>query len=181
MSIARLSPLGIMALALLREGPMHPYEMMRTLRTRHLDSITTIKTGTFYRTIEQLERAELIEQLGTEREGNWPERTTYSLTDNGGRTLTEWVRSELPRIDHPAEFRVALAHANVLDAAEVPELLRTRRAALAQLLATLTAAHDASDAHDTGAAFVEAERAHALLVADLAWLDRALTAQEHGW
>src|SRR6218665_2381315 len=108
-AIARLTPLGVMVLALLREDAMHPYEMIRLMRQRHDDRIVPITNGTMYHTVARLERQGLVTEVGVGRDGNRPERTTYALTDAGDAAVTEWVRRELPRIDRPAEFRVALA------------------------------------------------------------------------
>jgi DNA-binding HxlR family transcriptional regulator len=81
---ARLTPLGVMVLALLREGDMHPYEMIRLMRHRHDDRIVSVTNGTMYHTVARLERQGLIAEVGIDRDGNRPERTTYALTDAGG-------------------------------------------------------------------------------------------------
>lgn len=169
---ARLTPLGVVVLALLREGEMHPYEMMRMLRQRRDDRLVRIQNGTFYHTVSRLERAGLVTEVGVDRDGNRPERTTYRLTDAGDTAVVDWVRRELPRMDHPAEFRIALAEAHNLDRSEVAALLAERRVALVAEL----------DTHRTGLAgsatrsipdqfLVEVSRQAALLDAELAWQD----------
>ena len=110
---AKLTPLGVMVLALLREGDMHPYEMMRLMRFRRDDRLVPIQNGTFYHTVGRLERAGLLAEIGVDRDGNRPERTTYTLTDAGRDVVGEWVRRELPRIDRTTEFRVALAERGI--------------------------------------------------------------------
>lgn len=72
----RLTPLGVMVLALLREDPMHPYEMIRLMRQRHDDRIIALTNGTVYHTVARLERLGLVSEVGVDREGNRPERTT---------------------------------------------------------------------------------------------------------
>ena len=109
---------------------MHPYEMIRLMRQRRDDRLVAITNGTLYHTVGRLERAGLVTEVGIDRHGNRPERTTYALTSGRARS-SEWVRRELPRIDRPGEFRIALAEAHNLDRDEVIALLRTRRAALA--------------------------------------------------
>ena len=98
---------------------------------RRDDRLVAITNGTMYHTVGRLERAGLLAEVGVDREGNRPERTTYAVTDAGREAVAEWVRRELPRVDHPAEFRIALAEAHNLDRDEVVALLRTRRDALA--------------------------------------------------
>ena len=58
-AVDRLTPLGLMVLALLREGDMHPYEMMRLMRQRRDDRLVSITNGTLYHTVARLERAGL--------------------------------------------------------------------------------------------------------------------------
>lgn len=170
---AKLTPLGVMVLALLREGDMHPYEMMRLMRHRRDDRLVTIQNGTFYHTVGRLERAGLLAEVGVDRDGNRPERTTYTLTDSGRDVVVDWVRRELPRIDRPVEFRVALAEAHNLPRGEVVELLTQRRAALADNLEQHV--RGLADADERGVPeqyLVEVDREAALLEAELTWIDR---------
>src|SRR6478735_1828722 len=138
-AVTRLTPLGVMVLALLAEGDMHPYEMIRLMHIRRDDRLVTITNGTFYHTVARLERAGLLAEVGVDRDGNRPERTTYTQTEAGAEADVEWVRRELPRVDRPAEFRVALAEAHGLDRDEAVALLRERRAQLSDLLESVTA------------------------------------------
>ena len=93
---ARLTPLGVMVLALLREGEMHPYEMIRLMRHRHDDRIVSVTNGTVYHTVARLERQGLIAEVGIDRDGNRPERTTYALADAGGATAGRARRQKIP-------------------------------------------------------------------------------------
>ncbi|MFT3860233.1 PadR family transcriptional regulator [Micropruina sp.] len=181
----RLTPLSVLVLAVLREGDMHPYEMIRLMRQRHDDRLASITNGTVYHTVARLQKLGLLAELGVDREGNRPERTTYTLTGDGRAIVSEWVRRELPRIDRPDQFRVALAEAHNLDRAEVLELLQRRRLALRQQhdyhqLGRLKAAERAVPEQY----LVEVERQAALLTADLHWLDsliHQLAADEIAW
>ena len=56
----------IAVLALLREGPMHPYQMQSLLRLRHKDEILALKRGSLYHAIGRLVRDELIAAKSTE-------------------------------------------------------------------------------------------------------------------
>ena len=170
--VARLTPLGVMVLALLSEGDMHTYEMIRLMHMRRDDRLVAITNGTVYHTVARLERAGLIAEVGVDREGNRPERTTYTQTAAGAAAVGEWVRRELPRVDRPAEFRVALA--------EVMQLLRARRAALAEIHASLVGGR--CHALDKGVPelyLIELSREVALLEAELAWMDATLPRIEH--
>jgi DNA-binding PadR family transcriptional regulator len=171
-AVDRLTPLGVMVLALLREGDMHPYEMMRLMRYRRDDRLVTITNGTMYHTVGRLERAGLLAEIGVDRDGNRPERTTYTVTSDGAAAVAEWVRRELPRVDHPAEFRIALAEAHNLDRDEVVELLGVRRVALVEQRDVHVAGRDDALAKGVpGQYMVEVERQSLLLETDLDWLD----------
>lgn len=173
--VDRLSPLGLVVLALLAEGDMHPYEMIRLMRMRRDDRLVTITNGTMYHTVARLERAGLLAEVGVDRDGRRPERTTYAVTDAGTRAVAEWVRRELPRVDRPAEFRIALAEAHNLDRAEVVSLLRERREALAGVLAALSEGHAAARDRGVPAQYlIEVDREEALLGSELSWLDAAI-------
>lgn len=181
----RLTPMAVMILALLREGDMHPYEMVRLMRARRDERLLTITNGTLYHTVGRLQRAGLIDEVGSDREGNRPERTTYSLTDAGRDALITWLRRELSIIDRPAEFRVALAEAHNLESADVIEALRLRRAALVE--GHVSHRDGLVEARRTGVpeqVLVEFERQEVLLDAELRWIDSLidrLEAEEFPW
>src|SRR5438552_2521429 len=79
-------------LSLLRERPMHPYEILRLLKARHKDEVLVLKRGSLYHAIRRLEDPKLIEAVDTTREGRRPERTTYRITPAGERALVGWLR-----------------------------------------------------------------------------------------
>ena len=175
----RLTPLGVMVLALLREGDMHPYEMIRLMRQRRHDRLVPITNGTFYHTVARLERQGLLAEVGVDRDGNRPERTTYTMTDAGQEAVAEWVRAELPRTDRPAEFRVAIAESHNIDRQEVIGLLTIRREALAaehRLFAD--GVRSARERLVPEQYLIQTGRQAALLAAGLEWLDGFLAALE---
>lgn len=179
-ALARLTPLGVMVLALLREDDMHPYEMIRLMRQRHDDRIVPITNGTVYHTVSRLEKHGLLAEVGVDREGNRPERTTYTLTDAGDAAVEDWVRRELPVLNRPVEFRVALAEAHNLSREETLALLRLRLAALAEARDLHRAGPAKARAHGTLDQYlVEVDREAALLEADHDWLAAFLDRLAH--
>ncbi|MGB4137352.1 MAG: PadR family transcriptional regulator, partial [Microbacterium sp.] len=154
------------------EDHMHPYEMIRLLDQRYRGRMVRVTNGTLYHTVARLEQAGLIAEVGTDRDGNRPERTTYALTEAGREALTGWVRERLSRTDRGPDFRAALAEAHNLDLAEVIELIGDRRAALAA--ERETSRTGLASARERGVPeqyLVELGRHDALLVAELAWTD----------
>jgi DNA-binding PadR family transcriptional regulator len=116
-------------LATLRESPMHPYQMQRLLQHRHKDEILALKHGSLYHAIGRLERAGLIEQAATSRNGRRPERTTYRLTLAGREQLMATLRRIVatPRRES-SEFMAAMSFLIHLTPAQaVPQLIERCR------------------------------------------------------
>lgn len=135
-----LTPLGISVLALLNERPMHPYEMVQTLKDRNEDRIVKVRPGSLYHTVERLAAAGLVEVTGTERAGNRPERTTYRITASGRDALTARIAELIatPVNEYPA-FPAALSEAHHVSRPDVVPLLTTRVNELQQLIDELSA------------------------------------------
>ncbi|KAA0960269.1 PadR family transcriptional regulator [Microbacterium sp. ANT_H45B] len=180
-----LTSMGVMVLALLREGDMHPYEMVRLMRSRRDERLLSITNGTLYHTVGRLQREGLIDEAGIDRDGNRPERTTYTLTDAGTDVLVDWLRRELSVIDRPAEFRIALAEAHNLERADVIASLRSRRDALDEgHVAHRDGLVDARAKAVPEQVLVEFDRQEVLLGAELRWLDsllERLESEEFAW
>ncbi|WP_223692583.1 PadR family transcriptional regulator [Leifsonia poae] len=122
-----LTPLGVAALALLVERPMHPYEMYQTLIQRSEDRVVKVRPGSLYHTVDRLAGLGLLRATGTEREGNRPERTTYEITEQGNLALSERIATILatPTNEYP-EFPLALGESHNLPLESVIQLLRNR-------------------------------------------------------
>jgi DNA-binding PadR family transcriptional regulator len=126
-----LAPLGVAALAMLLERPMHPYEMFQLMEQRRDDRLVKVRPGTLYHAISRLERDGLVEIVGTDRDGRRPERTTYGVTDAGRSQLTDDLVDLLraPADEYP-RFPHALSQAHHLPAEQVERLLAERSAVL---------------------------------------------------
>jgi DNA-binding PadR family transcriptional regulator len=81
-----------MALELLHERPMHPYEMHQLLRRRQAGKVLKLSAGTLYHAIERMAERGYLEVVETSREGRRPERTTYQITETGRDAFAERVR-----------------------------------------------------------------------------------------
>lgn len=132
----KLTPLGISVLALLRERPMHPYEMYQLLLERREDFLIKVRPGSLYHTVDRFTEQELVKIVGTERDGGRPERTTYCITPQGTAELSTAVREMLrtPVNEYP-QFPVALAEAHNLPREEAVDLLTERVALMDATLA----------------------------------------------
>jgi DNA-binding PadR family transcriptional regulator len=143
----QLPPLGLAVLALLRERPMHGYEMFQTLIARREDRIVKVRPGSLYHVVYRLAEEKLIRQTSTGRAGNRPERTIFEITDLGFEALTDRVRDLVatPADEFPP-FVVALAEIHNLDRDAAGEAVRDRITAREADLGELAAQRDASTA-----------------------------------
>ncbi len=138
-----LTPLGVAALSLLVEEPMHPYEMYQLLIARHEDRLVKVRPGTLYHAVGRLEEQGLVAATGTDREGNRPERTTYTISEAGREALTTRLQDMLaiPVNEYPS-FPLAISEAYNLPAGVVVELLDRRLKALQEQLGFLGTGED---------------------------------------
>ncbi|WP_287930354.1 PadR family transcriptional regulator [Arthrobacter sp.] len=168
----QLTPLGVAALGLLAERPMHPYEMYQLLIHRREDRLVKVRPGTLYHTVGRLAEAGLVKAVGTEREGNRPERTTYSILPVGREMLESRLKELLarPATEYPS-FPQAVAEAHNLPAGVVLDLLEQRMDALEASLAELEAdAHTAQSKGVEQRFWMEIRYQEALTGAELAWI-----------
>lgn len=158
-------------LSLLREQPMHPYEILRTLKARHKDDVLVLKRGSLYHAIRRLEQAGFIKALETSREGRRPERTTYQLSSAAASTLTQWLRGLLDQPQNErAVFVGALSFLFHLSPQEAEQSLQKRIAALENLIGefdqTLALVQPKIGRIHT----IETEYTRAIRTAELVWI-----------
>lgn len=170
MSVTKLRPLAVITLALLRERDLHPYEMLRLMRVRGKDRLVKLQNGTFYHQISVLEREGFITEAGVDREGNRPERTTYTLCPAGYDIVEAWVRDRLAQVGNDADFQVALSEAHNIPRGEAVTLLRQRVAHLEERAREIGESLDGARSCDVDGQFLlEVDRALYLTNADLEW------------
>lgn len=161
----------VSVLALLREGPMHPYQMQRLLRARHKDEILVLKRGSLYHAIGRLVRLEWIVAAATERAGRRPERTTYRITPEGRKEFVRVLRQiiAVPRRES-SEFMAAMSFLVHLAPSEAIPRLEERREALESEIARRSAGLTAAASHVHRINLLESEYLVAMLRAEMAWV-----------
>lgn len=161
----------IAVLALLREAPMHPYQMQSLLRQRHKDEILALKRGSLYHAIGRLVRDELIVAGSTSRDGRRPERTTYSITPVGRKEFTRVLRQiiAVPRRES-SEFMAAMSFLVHLNPAEALPRLEERAQHLEREFVSRSAALAAASEHVMRINLVESEYLIAMLKAECTWV-----------
>ena len=178
----KIAPLGIATLALLNERPMHPYEMFQTLVSRHEDRVVKVRPGSLYHTVARLADDELVRAVGTEREGNRPERTTYEITGDGRDVLQEQLIDLLssPIEEYPV-FPLALTEAHNVEPQLLADLLRRRLLRLRGELASYEAGLDAVTTKGLPEAYwLDLTYLRDQLAAQVDWLARTIDRLESG-
>jgi DNA-binding PadR family transcriptional regulator len=121
------NPLALAVMALLYERPMHPYEMVSTMRERGKHEAIKLRYGSLYSVVGALEREGLIVELETRREGRRPERTVYGITDAGREEFLTWLRELLREpVKEYTQFAAGLSYLPALPPEEAADLLEER-------------------------------------------------------
>jgi DNA-binding PadR family transcriptional regulator len=165
---------ALTVLCLLRERPMHPYEMQRLIRERHNDEFLDLKRGSLYHAVERLAKAGFVEEIGASREGRRPERTTYRLTESGETEVLDWLRDLLARpVQEPSSFVAAMSFVGHVTPEEAADQLTIRAGQLQCGIVAIGAVLENLTPQIGRVPLLEAEYALAIKKAELAWV-RAL-------
>lgn len=178
---AELGIWEIAVLALLREVPMHPYEMQRLLRLRHKDEILALKRGSLYHAIGRLERDQLITAKSTSRSGRRPERTTYAITASGRKEFTRVLRHIVatPRRES-SEFMAAMSFLVHLTPDEALPRLEERAERLKSEIAVRSAGLTAASKHVQRINLIESEYLVTMLKAEFDWVHKLIAELRRG-
>jgi DNA-binding PadR family transcriptional regulator len=170
---------ALAVLALLTQGPKHPYELHRFMVDTRKDFVTGLPRS-IYHAVEKLARDGLVAVHDSEQQPGRPERTRYALTDAGRSELHRRVSLLVATPEPDATLTTAaLSFLGVLGRDEAVTALRARIAALELQLATLVA--DLGEAAEVPPILlVEARFDEARLEAELAWFGRLVADLDSG-
>jgi DNA-binding PadR family transcriptional regulator len=173
-SIARLGLWEIAILALLREEPMHPYQMQLLLHERHKDELLALKRGSLYHAINRLLRSALIAMVSSSRHGRRPERTTYRIRPAGQLHLDLALREMISvPLREPNEFLASLSFLVFLPPSVAASKLERRARHLETEIRSAQAALKGLAARVSRIHLIESEYRVAMQNAELRWV-RAL-------
>jgi DNA-binding PadR family transcriptional regulator len=177
------NPLALAVMALLYEQPMHPYEMVSTMRERGKHESVRLRYSSLYSVVGALEREGLIVSKETVREGRRPERTVYEITGAGREEFLTWLRELLREpVKEYTQFAAGLTFLPGLPPEEAISLLQER----VQRLETETKEmrsrlDDAMEQYDLPRLFlVESEHELMLREAELVWVREIVEEIEAG-
>ena len=170
---------GLTVLALLTQGPRHPYDIHRFVVETRKDFVTGAPRS-IYHAVQRLHAAHLIEAIGSEQAGGRPERTVFALTGAGRSEVRRRVALlvSTPQPDRTVTV-AALSFLGILGTDDALAALRARVGALDTQLAVLAA--DLGEARDLPPVLVvEAEYEREQLAAERDWFSRLVARVESG-
>jgi len=166
------NPLALAVMALLYERPMHPYEMVSTMRERGKHESVRLRYSSLYSVVEALEREGFISARETLREGRRPERTVYELTEAGRVEFLSWLRELLsvPAKEY-TQFAAGLTFLPALPPREASVLLDERVRRLEEEIYEMRSLLDAVMEQGLPRLFlIESEHELILREAELRWV-----------
>lgn len=167
--------LELAVLGLLKERPMHGYQLSRELGDS-LGGLWRVSYGSLYPTLKRLERDGAIEsEAGDERGAR--RKKVYRITPKGEQIFLELLQ-ETPQDTQTedARFRMRLAFFRYLSPETRIRLLERRRLALQDRLATIAESIRAGRrTDDYGRALIEHNRS--VTESDIAWLEELIAAE----
>lgn len=94
-----LSKPATMLLGLIYEKPLNAYEIIKHLNYMNVKWWFNIADSTVYSTLKTLEKKEYITGT-TEKVGNMPDRTVYSLSDKGKCVFQDTLRKSITQFNY---------------------------------------------------------------------------------
>ena len=163
--------------ALARRGDMHGHSLRLLAEQEHVHLWTDFSVGALYGALKRLAAEGLLSEVRTEREGGYPERQVYGITDAGREVLAGLHRQHLEQVVfRPDPFDLALSRPDLDRLDELPAALQNRRDALSRLLG------ETERENARARPYLSLAEAHALLHrehrlrAELAWHDDLVAA-----
>ncbi len=92
-----LLPGELSVLALLRDGPMHGYEMARCFERDDLAEVCPVEQSLLYTYLRNIEDRQLVTWHEV-REGKRPPRKVYALTEAGRDAVEQWLHEPVGRM-----------------------------------------------------------------------------------
>jgi len=121
--------------AFARYGEMHGHQLRLQAEKERVHLWTDISVGALYGAIKRLAADGLLTEVRVEREGNFPERQIYAITDAGRETLRELQQTALLSVSRQTDpFDLAFARPDLDRLDDLPRTIQERLDALEHLL-----------------------------------------------
>ena len=121
-----LSKPATMLLGLIYEKPLNAYEIIKHLNYMNVKWWFNIADSTVYSTLKTLEKKEYIIAT-TEKVGNMPDRTVYSLSEKGKDEFISTLKASILQFNYDTNiFSIAAFFLNTFTPEEQQKLLQER-------------------------------------------------------
>ncbi|TWX41000.1 PadR family transcriptional regulator [Frigoribacterium sp. ACAM 257] len=156
---------------------MHGHQLKLLAEQEHVHQWTDISVGGLYGALKRLAAEGLLAPVRTEREGNFPERQVWAITDAGRAALAESRRHALETVVlRPDPFDLALTRVDPDAVGELVGTVHARRESVRRLL------DDEIEHHRRASPWLSVAEKHAMahrehrLRAELTWHDTLIDA-----
>ena len=124
--------------ALARHGEMHGHQLRLLAEQEHVHLWTDISVGALYGAIKRLAGEGLLAEVRTEREGSYPERQVYGITEAGHASLVQLQQAALEHVAFkPDPFDLALCRPDPHRLDELTDAVAGRLRTLQAMLADI--------------------------------------------
>lgn len=121
-----LSKSATMIMGLITHSPLNAYEVVKQLQWMNIKYWYNIADSTVYATIKSIEKKGYISGK-IEKEGNMPDKTIYTLTEQGRKELLETLRYSIVNFDFDTNvFSIAVFFIDLFEPEEQKQLLEKR-------------------------------------------------------
>jgi DNA-binding PadR family transcriptional regulator len=171
--------LELAILGLLKEQPMHGYQLSRELG-ESLGGFWRVSYGSLYPSLRRLEKEGAVESVPSDEERGGRRKNVYRITEKGEKVFFELLQ-ETPH-DNSTEdtrFRVRLAFFKYLPPETRIRLLERRRASLEDRLSTIKDSLRATRERVDDYTLALMEHGQSATESDIAWLDGLIQAERH--
>lgn len=155
---------------------MHGHQLRQLAEKEHVDEWTDISVGALYGALKRLHSEGLIDEARTEREGAYPERQVWTITESGRIALGKLRYDGLTQVVARADpFDLAVSRLDLTKLDEVPRLLQNRLSQLRLHLAQDELKLDSISRYLSPLELMVMSHKTARLQADISWHEKLLS------
>jgi DNA-binding PadR family transcriptional regulator len=169
--------LELAILGLLKEQPMHGYQLSREL-SENLGGFWRVSYGSLYPTLRRLAKSDEVEALASEETTVGRRKQVYRITEKGEEAFLQLLQ-ETPHDNQTEDqrFRVRLAFFRYLPPETRLRMLERRRAYLEDRLSTIKGSLRATSERADDYTLALMEHGRSATESDIAWLDDLIQAE----
>jgi DNA-binding PadR family transcriptional regulator len=126
---------NLVVLGLLKEQPMHGYQMDQEIKLRHMDTWANINMASIYNTLIKLEEKGFINSK-KEKVGKMPSRNVYKITSKGEKELINLIKEGLLKVakDNDVVFHLSVGFMPFLSQSDASKALVKRKEQIESLI-----------------------------------------------